>query len=144
MLINGAWKKKLVGFTLIELVVVVAVIGILAAIAYPAYTDQVRKARRSTGKSALQDVAAKMEQYYLDNKRYTLGADGTDLTRIGLSDIYYSPDGGWYRITAATAPTTYVLTATSRLAQAGDTKCATLTFDNKQEKKSTPAGNSCW
>jgi type IV pilus assembly protein PilE len=144
MRINGGWKKKLAGFTLIEVMVVVGIVAILATIAYPSYTDQIQKSRRSTGKAALQDVAARMEQYYLDNKRYTLGADGTDLTKIGLAATYNSPDGGWYSISAVTNATTYVLTATPRLAQVGDTKCATLTFNNKHEKKSTPAGNSCW
>ena len=144
MQINGAWKKKLAGFTLIEVMVVVGIVAILAVIAYPIYTDQVQKARRSTGKAALQDIAARMEQYYLDNKKYKIGADGTDLTKIGLPATYYSPDGNWYSITAVTGTTTYVLTATPRLAQVGDTKCATLTFNNRQVKGSTPAGNSCW
>lgn len=154
------WDKKLAGFTLIELVVVIAIIGILAAIAYPSYIDQVRKSRRSTGKAALLDVAARMEQYYLDNKSYSIA----NLTSIGLTSpctstltsscissdglTYTSPDGGWYGITAAvtTTPPGYVLTATPTLGldQANDTRCATLTFNNKQEKKSTPAGNSCW
>ncbi len=138
------WDKKLAGFTLIELVVVIAIIGILAAIAWPTYLDQIRKSRRSTAKAALLDVAARMEQYYLDNKSYNIA----NLTSIGLADPYTSPDGGWYGITAAvtTTPPGYVLTATPTpgLDQVNDTRCATLTFNNKQEKKSTPAGNSCW
>lgn len=145
--VPGVFRKKLLGFTLIELVVVIAIIGILAAIAWPTYTDQVRKARRSDGKAALQEVAARLEQFYLDNKRYT--ATSTDL---GYGATIDSPER-WYTVSITTgtvacpAVSCYVLTATpvATKDQAKDTKCANLTFTSQQVKgASGPLGRECW
>src|SRR5574339_351791 len=59
------------GFSLVELLIIVAIISILAGMAYPSYTDYMRKSRRSDGKTLLTGIAARQEQYYLDNKSYT-------------------------------------------------------------------------
>jgi type IV pilus assembly protein PilE len=68
------------GFTLIELMITVAVIAILSAIALPAYTDYVTRSKFSEAYAHLADLRVKMEQYYLDNRRYnvtgTLGTCG--------------------------------------------------------------------
>lgn len=65
------------GLTLIELMIVVAVVAILAAIAYPSYSDYVRKGKRATAQTALQDLANRQQIYLLDQRAYT-----TDLTAI--------------------------------------------------------------
>lgn len=62
------------GFTLIELMVVIAIVGILAAIAFPAYTNYVENSRRSDAQSALTAFSAAMERYYTDNRSSYLGA----------------------------------------------------------------------
>lgn len=78
-------KRKALGFTLIELMIVVAVAGILAAIAYPSYQDQVRKSRRSVATGALTEAASRMENFYYRSAGYT-----TDLTSLGYTA---SPQG---------------------------------------------------
>lgn len=132
---RAVFQKKLAGFTLIEVAIVVAIIGILAAIAWPMYTEQVRKARRSTAKAELMNIATKQEQFFLDNKRYA-----TLLTQLGYgADTVNTPEGSWYSVTitipAVPASNTYLLTATPRLGQVADTKCGGFTFNEKQEKK---------
>lgn len=59
------------GFTLIELMITVAIIGVLAAIALPAYNDYVTRSKFSEAYAHLADLRVKMEQYYLDNRRYS-------------------------------------------------------------------------
>jgi type IV pilus assembly protein PilE len=60
------------GFTLIELMITVAIIAILAAIAVPNYTDYITRSKFSEAHGMLGDLRVKMEQYYMDNRRYSL------------------------------------------------------------------------
>jgi type IV pilus assembly protein PilE len=137
------------GFTLTEVLVVMAIVGILAAVAYPAYLDQVRKGRRSDGQAMLNLVAARQEQYYLDNKSFT-----TDMTDLGLgADPADSPEG-YYSVDAAAGSTgsiatSFALTATRAGAQTSDTLCGDLTLNSAAAKSAINHTSSdplrdCW
>jgi len=64
------------GFTLIELLIAVVVIGILAAIALPNYTDYITRSKFAEAHGQLSDLRVKMEQYYMDNRRYSTTVGG--------------------------------------------------------------------
>jgi len=64
------------GFTIIELMIVVVVIAVLTAIALPSYTDYVTRSKFAEAYAHLADLRVKMEQYYLDNRRYSSNAGG--------------------------------------------------------------------
>jgi type IV pilus assembly protein PilE len=64
------------GFTLIELMITVAVVAILAAIAVPNYTDYITRSKFSEAHGQLGDLRVKMEQYYMDNRRYSTTTGG--------------------------------------------------------------------
>ena len=129
------------GYTLIEIMIVVVIVAILAGIAFPSYQDSVRKSRRSEAKSALSDLAARQEQFFNDNKRYTdnfasLGASAT--TPSNYYNLQITPGA------TATLTSSYLLTATAAGAQTSDTKCVTFTYASSGAKASTPPGNTCW
>lgn len=64
------------GFTLIELMITVAIIAVLAAIAVPNYTDYVTRSKFTEAHGQLADLRVKMEQYYMDNRRYSTTTGG--------------------------------------------------------------------
>lgn len=124
------------GFTLIEIMIVVAIIGIIAAIAYPAYTQQVQKARRTDGQTALLNIATLMEHYYTENNTY-VGANAP--ADVGGSAT--SPEGHYTVTVTQVNASSYSLSAAPQGAQASDT-CGTLTLTNTGLRGPTPA--TCW
>lgn len=87
--------KKVKGFTLIELMIVVIIIGILAGIAYPSYSQYVQRGYRTEGKSALLDLAAKQERYYMQNYKYAdeakLNVGNTETGKYRLNVEFTDP-----------------------------------------------------
>lgn len=140
--------KKMVGFTLIELMIAVAIVGIIAAIALPSYQSSVRKSNRAEAKTELTDIAQRLQRCYTLYAKFNNGTDCG--VYIDLADGGYITRGGqYYEITigvpASGNPpeTTYRLTATAvRAPQTEDTAggCDELTLDHTGAK--APA--ACW
>ena len=138
------WKitnNKQTGFTLIELMIAVVVIGILAMVAIPAYNDSVTKGRRSDAKSTLTTIAARQEQFFMDNKRYT--ADLSELGYASASDI--DSIDQYYLVEAAVTatPPTFTLTAKPKNT---DNDCNNFTLDEQgtQGVSGTKGADLCW
>ena len=132
-------KQK--GFTLIELLVVVAIIAIIAAVGIPSYVSQAEKTRRADAHNALLQVAQSLEKcmslYGVYNSANCGGGD------LGDGDTVDSPEG-YYVVTIDSNTSTFDLSAAPATgeAQAGDTHCATITYDNAGVKDGT--NNDCW
>lgn len=146
------------GFSLIELLIVVAIIGILAGVAVPAYNDYVVRAKFTEASGHLSDLRVKMEQYYMDNRRYsTTAAGGT----CGIPGGNAPTVGGarYFDYTCASAAPnaagdqTYVLTAAGRADQGiagisftvnqSNARATTVTASSVMESKGYAAA-ACW
>jgi type IV pilus assembly protein PilE len=83
-------RSRVRGFTLIEVMLVVAIVGILALIAYPSYENQIRKSRRASAQSHLMDIAARQQQFLLDQRAYAASVAALNMTTPADVSAYYT------------------------------------------------------
>jgi len=128
---NTLRTKRILGFTIIELMIVLVIVAILLALAYPSYINYVRKAKRGEAQQLLLNWAINQEIWRSNNTSYN---DTDDL----------KPSHALYEFDVDADAVSYTLTATGQGDQANDkakdgTTC-TLVLDQNGAK--TPA--ACW
>ena len=135
---------RILGFTLIELMIVVAVIAVLVVIAYPSYTRYTYRARRSEGQELLLRTATAQERYYATYNKYATSMT-TDLKFASATST-----NGYYTVsiaapTGGSLSTGYVLTAQPQLSQQSDA-CKNLTLDSTgvKSQSGTTSNGRCW
>lgn len=137
---NAMHKKRVMGFTLIEMMIVVAIIAIIAAIAYPNYSRYAFRTRRADGHEALMRIAAAQERFYTNRNRYA-AADEINVPVVS--------EKGYYQvaINRGAGNQTYNLVASpvAGKAQVGD-KCGNLSINNTGNKSKTgdETNGKCW
>jgi type IV pilus assembly protein PilE len=115
--------KKILGITLIELMIVVVISGIIAAIALPAYQNQLRDSRRQDGMKALLQLKIQQEEFRLNNNSYATAIE----LNLPPNDFYI------FSVSNVSA-STYTLTATAKGSQTSDTGCTIITLDQSMNK----------
>jgi len=143
--VKGSRPRRILGFSLLELMITVVVIGILAAIAWPSYQDQMRKGSRAAAQTLIMQVANRESQYLLDARNFAVGPAA--LTALNVSvpadvSIYYDVTitdsvGG----ATPSTPPTYTITATPR---AGTRQVPDGALTLTHEGAKTRAGNPGW
>ena len=146
------------GFTLLELMITVVIISILAGIALPAYNDYVLRGRFIEATGNLADLRVKMEQFYMDNRSYSVPLDAK-LCGIPGNNTPTASDARYFTYECAPdnpngiGAQTYVLTAKGVAAQGLDgiwftvnernAKATQIVAGSTMEKHGY-AGAGCW
>lgn len=123
-------RKRLTGFTLVELMITITVITILVAIGYPMYQEQVYKSRRAAARGSLLELAQFMERNYTEANRYDKLAD--DITDVSLPFLSSPKEGGtaYYDLSLANlTANNYEIRAVPTSVQAED-DCGTLSLSS--------------
>lgn len=142
-------RNRMTGVTLVELMIVIVVVAILASLAVPSYRSYVLRSHRVEAKTALLNLAAAQEKFYLTNNTYATDAqlDDAPPTGLGLLD---ETENGWYTITIGNDADAagFSATATAQGAQTADTACASFTINHLGQKTATKSGGAattdCW
>ena len=147
------------GFTLIEVMITVVIVAVIAAVAVPNYTDYVTRSKFTEAHGQLADLRVKMEQYYMDNRRYSSDTAGAT---CGLGNTITVAGTKYFAYTCATsAPNAtgaqnYVLTASGAAGQGiggiaftinhANARGTTVTGGSAMADKgySAPSPNDCW
>jgi type IV pilus assembly protein PilE len=138
-------RRRALGFTLIELMIVVVVVAVLASLAVATYSKYVVKSKRAAAAAVLLGIANRQEQYFLDAREYA-----ADMTTLGATPPQEVSENYTIATTANNGtPPTFQVTATpiSGSSQAQrDTKCATLTLTSAGVKSVSGTGTvqDCW
>jgi type IV pilus assembly protein PilE len=146
--VGTPWKEprrrsRMAGMTLLELMAVVMVIGVLGMIAIPSYRQYMMRAQRTEAKSALLQLAANQERFYLANRTYSSDPDQLGFT----GDI---TERGLYALTIEGADATgYTARATPRTGGAadmtGDAQCTQFSITSQGVRTATgSAAATCW
>lgn len=132
--------KKLLGFTLIEIVVSLLIVAILAAVAINSYRQQTMKGRRSDGINTVFSISLAEERYRSNNTTY-----GT-LAQV-WGGVTASPQGYYVMSITNTSATAYTISAQAQGVQANDTEngtsCATLQL-TASSGTITKTPTACW
>src|SRR5438045_4280790 len=70
--------RKMVGFTLLELLVVIVIIGLLAGYVAPRYFGQIGKSKVQVARAQLDSLEKALDQYRLANRHYPSAEQGLD------------------------------------------------------------------
>ncbi len=132
-------RRRVAGFTIIELMIAVAIVGILAAIAYPSYQESVRKGRRGQAKADLVEAAQIAERYRTINRTYenlSVGAGAGHQIRPYSPKETTAAAAAHYELSVSGTPdqNTFKVIATPRNSQVGD-RCGVLSIDHLGAKK---------
>lgn len=164
--------RHTLGFSLLELLVAVAIIGILASLVVPSYMEFVQKSRRAEAHTALMDNLNRLEQFFLDHKRYPtdwleLGYTAAALHQGNPARLWAdpTPDHQYYTLETYTdanvAVTTqqltrfgqpvdictnrpcFIILATAMNSQQQDSRCTEMAITSEGARVSLPSAD-CW
>jgi type IV pilus assembly protein PilE len=140
-------RTRQTGVTLMELLTVIVILGVISAVAVPSYRNYLVRTNRSDAKSALMQIQANQEKFYIQNNEYTDDLATKSPNGLGMAELtanrYYrlnvdvDDDGQGYTATA---------TPTEEGGQDDDKQCGTFSINDAGVRDVTGTSDMafCW
>lgn len=80
-------KNQLLGFTMIELLIVLVIVGLLAALVGPALYKRIEPAKSSVAKAQIENFASALNAYYIDSGDFPTEQQGLAALRVKPSGV---------------------------------------------------------
>lgn len=74
-------RRRLAGFTLMELLIVLVIVGLLAALVGPTLYQQIKPAKQSAARAQIENFATALDAYFIDTARYPTTQEGLAVLR---------------------------------------------------------------
>lgn len=138
-----ASTQKVLGFSLVELLVVIVILGILTVIALPSYLNWIQTANRADAMATLAQDQTILERCYGQNFAYNKAC-------AAAPAFPQASPQGFYTITLTNlTASTYTLTATATgTPQTKDTACISMSLDQANQKTALDTSGTsqtgCW
>jgi type IV pilus assembly protein PilE len=140
-------RTRQTGVTLKELLTVIVILGVLSAIAVPSYRNYLIRTNRSDAKSALMQLQANQEKFYIQNNEYTDDLTTKSPNGLGMSELtanrYYTLavdlDDDLQGYTATATPT-------AEGGQDSDKQCGVFSINDAGARSVTGTSDNafCW
>lgn len=142
----ASMKKKISGFTLVEMIVAVAIIAVLTTIATLSYQKSVITHNRAEAKAVLISLTQDLDRYYLVNNTYegfSIPTNKTQWPATGLAQYVF--DTAFDSKADDDTATLYKLEAQpASSTQKKDTHCGSLFIDQAGTKTTSTGATDCW
>jgi type IV pilus assembly protein PilE len=140
-------RTRQTGVTLMELLTVIVILGVISAIAVPSYRNYLVRTNRSDAKSALMQIQANQEKFYIQNNEYTDDLTTKSPNGLGMSELTANR---YYRLEVKLDPDTQGYTATATPTEEGgqddDKQCGVFSINDAGARGVTGTSSNafCW
>jgi type IV pilus assembly protein PilE len=125
--------RRILGFTLAEIMTAIVVVTVLGAIAVPMWRNHLLRVRRADAITALVAVQSAQDKFFGRNARYAGAAALTSPPPAGLG-LKPTSEHGHFQIELSTSEDALRYTAVARsqpqAGEAEDTRCAQMSIDH--------------
>lgn len=88
-------RQSRAGFTMVELMAVLIILGLLAGVVVKNFVGQTERAKVTTTKASLRQLASAVNQFYMDTNRYPTEDEGLYALIEPPSDVQNFQPGGY-------------------------------------------------